>query len=356
MKKLIAMLACLTMVLTMFAGLTVSAADYGTPTVSLTYTGDNSKGYAQISVKYSGFENFVEFDQDYYDNEGYSIVTGIAAMSANFTADNGAKYQGGAKKLCTVSTAASGVQSCNTFAAGFDGYITATEGEMAVIRYEITDKTKDTTITLTDAEFTVTAVVDDEIVDQKVYKLADVTVVPCVIPGESVETDYTVTVNADSKAIVGTYADKTTGTVEFTATPAFGYKLNVTADKGNVTFDPAGGTVKVENIDANVTITVAVENVDTAVVATKYVDGSKAYIFGKANFAASAYGVAVEINGAVVNDPANGVADGKYAATANANGAFGVAFDVTGKVFKGDWSVKAYADESESTAVTFAIN
>lgn len=172
--------------------------------------------------------------------------------------------------------------------------------------------------------------------------------------GSTEPAEFDVTYAANDLVVWGNKPATTTDkVVKFEATPAFGYMI--TKVNGETVANTAGGEYEVTLTEAT-EIAVEVAAIDTKVIATKYVDGSKAYIFGKANFAASAYGVAVEINGAVVNDPANGVADGKYAATANANGAFGVAFDVTGKVFKGDWSVKAYADESESTAVTFAIN
>jgi hypothetical protein len=166
--------------------------------------------------------------------------------------------------------------------------------------------------------------------------------------------EFDVTYAANDLVVWGNKPATTTDkVVKFEATPAFGYMI--TEVNGEAVANTAGGEYEVTLTEAT-EIAVTVAAIDTKVIATKYVDGSKAYIFGKANFAAGAYGVAVEINGAVVNDPANGVADGKYAATANANGAFGVAFDVTGKVFKGDWSVKAYADAEESAAVTFAIN
>lgn len=347
MKKFIAMLACLTMVLTMFAGLTVSAADYGTPTVTLTYTGDNSKGYAQISVKYSGFENFVAFDQDYYDSEGYSIVTGIAAMSANFTADNGAKYQGGAKKLCTVSTAASGVQSCNTFAQGFDSYITESTGEMAVIRYEITDKTKDTTITLTDAEFTVTAIVDDEIVDSKTYKFADVTVVPCVIPGETPATEsaYNVTYAGDkvvwgdkpATTVSSTDASKT---VTFTVKPAFGYVI--TAVTGVATAIPEGGEMTA-TIDAdNTEIVVTVAEKTDAAITYEYVTYDENYgwiAFGKVPAGTATYGI--DLDGT------------KYEGANAADGAFGVGFK---GLAAGSYTAKAYAGETlAATSATIVV-
>ena len=368
MKKLIAMLACLTLVLTMFAGLTVSAAGEATMRAEFVKYLENAGAvYAQVKVYYEVPDTMVAFssEEDFITGDVLWTGTGIAASQFGLVSSDAGFVPYAAAKSTSPLTASSALASKNgmVFSAGLvhSNCVATGSGLLGQVTFKVdpASYTNGTEITFSGDEFLSVRKVVANSASVTEYRLANNTIVAtgCTLPAyQSGSSEYEVTYAAEDKFVweANSVTETVDGKVKFTVKPAFGYKITAVTGVDSVIAE--GGEMEA-TLTENTEINVTVANVDTAVVAEAFVDGSNAYVFGKANAAATAYGVAVEINGEAVNDPYNNVADGKYAFDKTAvDGAFGVAFNVTGKVFKGNWSVKAYADGAESEAVTFAIN
>ena len=358
MKKLIAMLACLTLALTMFAGLTVSAADYGTPTFKLVpqTEADGSlavvDGCYVVDVVYEGFENFAALS----GSSRKPSATGIMGAEVYWSNDNDTAYvydgadNGVGKGGLSTEVAVISASDVATI-------VTGTSGVICSAYYVIEDENAVANLKIDSVVVNVRKYVDGAAVSAEAVDLAtaDVNLVGCTLAKAApAPAEFDVTYAANDLVVWGNKPATTTDkVVKFEATPAFGYMI--TAVNGEAVANTAGGEYEVTLTEAT-EIAVTVAAIDTKVIATKYVDAEngKTYIFGKANFAATDCGVALTKGGVAVPAYVNGAykADGKYAATANANGAFGVAFtfnSVNG-LFDGI-SATAYADGESAAAI-----
>lgn len=350
MKKLIAMLACLTLVLTMFAGLTVSAAtDYGTPTFKLVprTEADGSlaviDGCYVVDVVYEGFKNF----SPYNGSSRKPSATGIMGLEIYWSNDNETAYTydgadtgvgvGGTVEVATISA---------TKAADI---VTATEGTICSAYYIIKDENAVANLKIDSVVINLRSYVDGAAVEEGKVDLAtaDAVFKGCTLgktTPPATESAYNVTYAGDkvvwgdkpATTVSSTDASKT---VTFTVKPAFGYVI--TAVTGVAAVIPEGGEMTATlTADTEINVTVA-EKADAAIT-YDYVTYDENYgwiAFGKVPAGTATYGI--ELNGT------------KYAGANAANGAFGVGFK---GLAAGSYTAKAYAGETlAATAATITV-
>ena len=378
MKKLIAMLACLTLVVTMFAGLTVCAAEKATMTATFKdYVTSGENVIARVEVFYSVPDTMVPFTsyEDEIMMETYWSGTGVAASQFGLkSSDAGFTYFNAAKSSSPLTTStALANKSGLLFSAGTThaNCVATGEGLLGVVMFKVDPASyaNSTEITFSGDEFISVRKVVNNTASVTEYRLATSTIeaTGCTIPAyETPASDYDVAYAENSKVIFNTAPTTTTdGDVTFNVTPAMGYKIsNVTATSGTVdtSYSAAGGDITVNDVAANTTITVSVAEADDTIVtyATALKEGNVVYVFGKvpASSAAGTYGMFVKKDGAALAVPSLNITDGKFAATNPASeGAFGIQLTISGDYYKGAYTAATYlGSEIDAESVAFSIN
>lgn len=361
MKKLIAMLACLTLVITMFAGLTVSAADYGTPTFKLVpqTEADGSlavvDGCYVVDVVYEGFENFAVLS----GSSRKPSATGIMGLEIYWSNDNDAAYvydgsdeglgvAGGSTEVATIS------------ATKVADIVTATEGVICSAYYVIEDEEAVANLTIDSVVVNVRKYVEN-VADEtgKVdFATADVNLVGCTLGKTApAPVDPVVTYEGEENLVWGAQGAYAEGKATFSVKPVMGYTVAVTANGEAVAIDAAkGGEVTIDVTEDTKVVATATAITDAAYTYNeKYVDESGVvYVFGKAT--AAPFGFYLEKDGAALKNKALEIYDGKFEANGTA-GAFGMGFAFTGEGHTGAYTATVYdANGVADSSVAFNID
>lgn len=353
MKKLIAMLACLTLVLTMFAGFSVSATGKATMRAEFVqYVVNGGNVYAQVKVYYEVPDTMVTFtsDEDFITGDVLWTGTGIAASQFGLKSSNsGFAPLAAAKSTSPLTTSAAlADKSGLVFSAGLvhSNCVPTASGLLGQVTFTVDPSTyaTGTTISFSGDEFLSVRSVNANVASVNEYRLANSTIIAtgCEIPAyQAGSTEYAVTYATEDKFIweANAATETTEGKVKFTVKPAFGYVI--TAVTGVDTVLPEGGEMTATlTADTEIDVTVA-EKADAAIT-YNYVTYDENYgwiAFGKVPAGTATYGI--DLDGT------------KYAGANAANGAFGVGFK---GLAAGSYTAKAYAgDTLAATAATITV-